>query len=179
MTGASEERQDEQPLRFSMKALLIVVTTVCLVSAAVVMFVPPNLRLIVWFTLMIQVPVIWWSIRQGDRGQARIKALIESREAITVKIDPKWRRRVHSPWFYLITAFTGVSVSFAPMALFWCGATPELGLWRWVIGAASFLMIYLVPGFYMSLAGEVLAQLYQQKLSEEEVATSLETGRVK
>ena len=81
-------------------------------------------------------------------------------ELVTVSIDAKWKRRVKSPYIMgPVAALTGVSVSFAPLYLFTRGPIGELEAWEWAGVAASFLMIYLVPGFYMRLASEVMAAL--------------------
>ncbi len=62
-----------------------------------------------------------------------------------------------------IASLTGVSLTFAPAYLLWCGPIEELGILEWVGVAACFLMIYLVPSFYMSLASEVMAQLIKSE----------------
>jgi hypothetical protein len=58
-----------------------------------------------------------------------------------------------------IAALTGVSVTFAPLYLLQCGQMANLGILQWIIVALCFLVIYFVPGFYMKLAAEVIAEL--------------------
>jgi hypothetical protein len=54
---------------------------------------------------------------------------------------------------------TGVSLTFAPFYLFWCGQWQQLGILEWIVVALCFLVIYFVPGFYMHLASEIIAEL--------------------
>jgi hypothetical protein len=87
-------------------------------------------------------------------------------ETITVQVDAKWLRRAKSPIIMMpIAALTGVSVTFAPLYLLYCGQFDEFGIVEWIGVPICFLIIYLVPGFYMSLASEVLGQLVKQQES--------------
>lgn len=40
---------------------------------------------------------------------------------VTVDIGPMWARIVRSPVFFIVAALQGVSVSFAPLFLYWSG----------------------------------------------------------
>ena len=81
---------------------------------------------------------------------------------VMVRVDAKWLRRVKSPFIFLpIAAGTGISLTFAPFYLFWCGQVEEFGIFEWIVVPLCFLIIYFVPGFYMSLASEVIAELYR------------------
>ncbi|HTR24491.1 MAG TPA: hypothetical protein VMI10_10940 [Terriglobales bacterium] len=40
---------------------------------------------------------------------------------VTVEIGPTWTRVVRSPIYLIVAALTGVSVSFAPLFLYWSG----------------------------------------------------------
>jgi hypothetical protein len=96
-------------------------------------------------------------------------------EDVAVKIPAAWVRRVNSPLMLVVASLTGVSVSFAPMGLFMLGkagaslSNPLV----WV----CFLVIYCVPGFYMSLAGTVLKQLYNRRFTEPDAAPDLADGQ--
>ena len=79
---------------------------------------------------------------------------------VTVKVDAKWKCRAQSPIVMgPVAALTGVSLTFAPMGLLWCGQVEQFGLLQWIVVPLCILTIYLVPGFYMRLAGEVMAEL--------------------
>lgn len=82
---------------------------------------------------------------------------------VAVIIPAVWVRRINSPWMYVVGALTGVSVSFAPLFLFQLGRS-QAEYWNPLV-LLCFAIIYLVPGFYMRLAGIVLSQLY--KMSQE------------
>jgi len=43
--------------------------------------------------------------------------------------------------------------------LVWQGQAQAWGVGNWILVGLSFLVIYLVPGFYMKLASEVVAEL--------------------
>ena len=58
-----------------------------------------------------------------------------------------------------MAALTGVSLTFAPLYLLWCGQMQEWTVFHWIAVIACFLTIYFVPGFYMSLAAEVIGEL--------------------
>lgn len=58
-----------------------------------------------------------------------------------------------------VAALTGVSLTFAPLYLLLCGQMEEFGIVEWILVPVCFLVIYVVPSFYMGLAGEVMAQL--------------------
>ena len=78
---------------------------------------------------------------------------------VTVQISEVWVRRLNSPVFYVVGALTGVSVTFAPLALLWLGIYNQWNVLTVSGAAACFLMIYLVPLFYMRLAGQVIRQV--------------------
>ncbi len=81
-------------------------------------------------------------------------------EDVTVTISGKWHRHANSWVLQLVAALTGVSVSFAPMFLFLLGRD-KAEFWNpWVL--LCFAVIYFVPGFYMTLALQVLKQLVKQ-----------------
>jgi hypothetical protein len=74
-----------------------------------------------------------------------------------------------------IAAFTGVSLTFAPFFLFWCGQADNFGVFEWIAVPLCFLVIYIVPGFYMSLASEVMAELFKSEASSEHVEAAVGT----
>lgn len=73
------------------------------------------------------------------------------RENVLIEIDAKWVHRVNSPWYWLVEALSGVSISFAPVFLYWFGRDAE----RWKV-LACFAIIYFVPLFYISLGHELV-----------------------
>jgi hypothetical protein len=81
----------------------------------------------------------------------------EMSDKITIEIDAKWARRVNSPLYWPIGALTGVSVSFAPMYLYWWGQRAE----TWKV-LACFAVVYFVPLFYIRLGAEVIRAIRRQ-----------------
>jgi len=158
ITKATEETEGTQPLRFSMKALLLTTTAICIVAAALSRLIEPRYQIGVWIMVAVYAVVGAMLYRQVKSQRRRIEGI--SRHGIVVRVDAKWAKRVKSPWFMLIAALTGVSTTFAPLCLLWCGSDyRSYETLEWVLVPACLMTIYLVPGFYMRLAGEVLQQL--------------------
>jgi hypothetical protein len=88
---------------------------------------------------------------------------VVSGNSVTVQISEDWVRRLNSPLFVVVGAFTGVSISFAPLGLLWLGIFNQWNVLTVSGAAVCFLMIYLVPLFYMRLAGQVIGQLVNKK----------------
>jgi len=42
-------------------------------------------------------------------------------EKVTIEIDSTWAKIARSPLYFVIVALQGVSVSFAPLFLYWSG----------------------------------------------------------
>ena len=152
---------DQNPIQFSVRGMLLAVTAACALLGLLQWLLPEDIS--VWsrawtsaLILGLAAYAVWliWRSKQPWRPPS---------DLVTVSIDAKWQRRVKSPYIMgPVAALTGVSVSFAPLYLFTRGPIGELEAWEWAGVAASFLMIYLVPGFYMRLAAEVMAALLRE-----------------
>lgn len=154
-------KPNRNPIRFSVRALLLILTATCIVLAILQWVLPHDLSIGMRITLsiMLAAPIAYgvWVYHRGKRHPWKTPE-----DFVTVKVDAKWLRRVKSPIIMgPIAALTGVSVSFAPLCLFWCGQAEQFGIFEWIAVPSSFLMIYIVPGFYMRLAGEVMAELFK------------------
>jgi hypothetical protein len=148
--------------QFRVGTLLVVMTGACLYLA----FLPSDLsaetRIVLFVTFVVMTAYSAWLFH---RSRQRPWTLPD--KTITVKVDAKWLRRVKSPFIFMpVAALTGVSVTFAPFYLLWCGPVSDFGVVEWIAVPLCFLMIYLVPGFYMSLASEVMAQLVKMEMPE-------------
>ena len=82
---------------------------------------------------------------------------------ITIEIDSKWHRRLHSPIYKAMSALRGVSVTFAPLFLYWCGKEEFFGAYEYVIVGICFAMIFLVPLYFERLGDVVAKELYKIK----------------
>jgi len=79
---------------------------------------------------------------------------------VTIEVGLIWVRLVRSPIYYIVAAFTGVSVSFAPFFLYMAS------IGRFSFGLAEktlcLLIIVLVPPFYMRLGALVVRELLKK-----------------
>ena len=80
-------------------------------------------------------------------------------EKVTIEIDSKWVRIAHSPLFWIVAGLQGVSVSFAPLFLYWSGKGTFFHGFEWIIVQSCFAVIFLVGLFYMRLGGVVIGEL--------------------
>jgi hypothetical protein len=78
---------------------------------------------------------------------------------VSVEIDPRWVRIVRSPVYVVVSALTGVSISFAPLFLYWSGKGKFFPGYEWFVVPLCFAVIYLVPAFYFVLGGMVARKL--------------------
>jgi hypothetical protein len=80
----------------------------------------------------------------------------------TVEINSLWTSLVRSPLMLVIWGFQGVSVSFAPLFLYWSGKGWFFPQARSIIVSACFLIIVFEGLFFMGLANHVVRQVRQQ-----------------
>jgi hypothetical protein len=90
---------------------------------------------------------------------------------VTLELNPIWVRMARSPIFLLVTALMGVSVTFAPLFLYWSGQARFFPGFEWIVVPLCFAVIYCVPGFFFVL-GQAVAKSLRQELTE---GGSLET----
>ena len=85
-------------------------------------------------------------------------------EEVTIEIDSRWMRIAHSPVYWVVAALQGVSVSFAPLFLYWCGKRMFHHGSEWVIVPSCFAVILLVGFFYMLLGSAVIGELRKKNI---------------
>ena len=78
---------------------------------------------------------------------------------ITVEINPTWARMVRSPIYYIVAALTGVSITFAPLFLYWSGKGKFFPSYAGFVVPLCFAVIFLIPSFYMWLGSIVVKEL--------------------
>jgi hypothetical protein len=78
---------------------------------------------------------------------------------VTIEVDQKWVRAIRSPLFTIASALTGVSVTFAPLFLFWTGKGKFFPGYEWFVVPVCFAIIYLVPFFYFILGNMVAKEV--------------------
>ncbi len=80
---------------------------------------------------------------------------------VTVEIDQKWVRIVRSPIYFLVTALTGVSVTFAPLFLYWSGKGKFYPDHEGIVVPLCFVVIFCIPCFYFPLGNAVAKEIRQ------------------
>jgi len=170
MNTESDPQRELKPFRFSMRTLLVIMTGLCLLGAILANTLEPVLQIFVWVGIFFSAIMAVWSYRSYQKEMHRMAT--PPLETVTVEIDAKWIQRVRSRWFFVVAALTGVSVTFAPLYLVICGSVKDFGLLEWILVPVCILTIYLVPGFYMRLAVEVMQQLRKQEISNDDRSES-------
>ena len=86
-------------------------------------------------------------------------------QRVSIEIDAKWVKIVRSPLYWIVVALQGVSVSFAPLFLYWSGKGMFPHGSDWLIVPSCFAVILLVGFFYMLLGSAVIGELRKKNLS--------------
>ena len=78
---------------------------------------------------------------------------------VTVEIDSRWVMIVRSPLYWIVTALQGVSITLAPLFLYWSGnGIFPPGENRYIV-PLCFAAIFIVGMFYMLLGSQVIREL--------------------
>lgn len=78
---------------------------------------------------------------------------------VTVEIDSRVVRFVRSPAFPVVAGLQGVSISFAPLFLYWSGQGKFYHGFEWFVVPLCFAVICLVPLVYFRLGGAIAKEL--------------------
>jgi hypothetical protein len=87
-------------------------------------------------------------------------------QRVSIEIDAKWVKIVRSPLYWIVVALQGVSVSFAPLFLYWSGKGILFRGSEWLIVPSCYAAILLVGFFYMLLGGAVIGELRKKNILE-------------
>jgi hypothetical protein len=90
-----------------------------------------------------------------------MKSDMEATQKVTIEIGSIWVKIVRSPIYFVVSALTGVSVSFAPLFLYWSGKGRFFPGSEPVVVPLCFVVIYCVPIFYFRLGTAVAKALRQ------------------
>jgi hypothetical protein len=164
-------------MQFNLRFALVFITAACLMLGFLAWLLPNDLpisgKIVSYGGILLVLVFGAWIHLHGQQNPWTTPA-----DYVTVKVDAKWLRRVQSPFVMgPIAALTGVSISFAPLGLLWCGQAEQFGLVQWIVAPLCFLTIYLVPGFYMSLASEVMAELLKAGNEQRQEAAAVPAER--
>lgn len=80
-------------------------------------------------------------------------------DRVTIEIDSRWVRIVHSPVYWIVAALQGISVSFAPLFLYWSGRGLFYHGFEWIVVPSCFAVILFVGLFYILLGRAVVGEL--------------------
>jgi len=78
---------------------------------------------------------------------------------VTIELNSTWVRIARSPLYWIVASLQGVSVSFAPLFLYWSGKGKFPLAPEWIVVPICFGVILLVGFFYMSLGSAVIREL--------------------
>jgi hypothetical protein len=81
---------------------------------------------------------------------------------VAIEIDSKWVKIARSPFYFVIAALQGVSVTFAPLFLYWSGRGGYFRGLEWIVVPLCFAIIFFVPLFYFWLGAAVIKELRQK-----------------
>lgn len=81
-------------------------------------------------------------------------------DKVWIEVDSKWVRVVRSPMYLIVVALQGVSISIAPLFLYWSGT----GRFHWIAAPLSYAVIFLVGLFYLRLGNAVVAELRKKQI---------------
>jgi hypothetical protein len=81
---------------------------------------------------------------------------------VTIEIDSRWVKVVHSPVYWIVAALQGVALTFAPLFLYWCGKGTFFHGTEWIVVPLCFAVIYLVGIFYLVLGSVVVRALRKE-----------------
>ena len=78
---------------------------------------------------------------------------------VIVEIDSGWVKFVRSPVFIVVSAMSGISVSFAPYFLYLSGQGKFYHGYEWLVVPLCFAVTCLVPLVYMRIGSVVIKEL--------------------
>jgi hypothetical protein len=70
---------------------------------------------------------------------------------IAIEIDSKWVKIIRSPAYFVVLALQGLSISFAPLFLYWIGKGQFFPGLEWITLPLSYGVMFIVFLFYMLL----------------------------
>ena len=83
-------------------------------------------------------------------------------DKVPIEIDSKWVKVARSPVYFVIAFLQGMSVSFAPLFLYWSGRGNYFNGFEWLVVPLCFAVIFMVFVFYFWLGSSVIRQLRQK-----------------
>ena len=85
-------------------------------------------------------------------------------DKMTIEIDSRWVKIVRSPLYWIVAALQGVSITFAPLFLYWSGKGKFFQGSEWFVVPLCYATIFLVGMFYMLLGSAVIGELRKKNI---------------
>jgi hypothetical protein len=79
-------------------------------------------------------------------------------DTVSIEIDSRWIKIARSPFYFIIYALRGISVTFIPFFFYSFGRRQQSGRPEWLV-PLCFAIIFLVAVFYFSLGDSVIRQI--------------------
>ena len=83
-------------------------------------------------------------------------------DKVSIEIDSRWVKVARSPVYFIVAALQGISVTFAPLFLYWSGRGNYFNGLEWLVVPLCFAVIFVVSVFYLLLGGSVIRQLVKK-----------------
>ena len=84
-------------------------------------------------------------------------------ENVTIQVGAGWARIARSPVYWIVAALQGMSVTFAPLFLYWGGREGYSFGSEGVIVPVCFAVMYLVPLFHFQFSNRVIEELRRRR----------------
>ncbi|MFZ1916229.1 MAG: hypothetical protein WAU58_01555 [Terriglobales bacterium] len=81
---------------------------------------------------------------------------------VTIEINSKWVKVVRSPVYWVVASLQGISISFAPLFLYWSGRGGYFPGLQAIVTPLCFAIIFGVQLFYFLLGAAVIKELRQR-----------------
>jgi hypothetical protein len=99
-------------------------------------------------------------------GGKELRMMTGTSHRITIDVNSKWAWFARSPFYVIVSALSGVSVSFAPPFLYWSGKGTFFPGYERVVVPLCFAVIYLVPLYYF-VVGQTVANELRRSLKRQ------------
>jgi hypothetical protein len=84
-------------------------------------------------------------------------------DKVMVEIDPKLVKIARSPFYWIVASLQAVSITFAPLFLYWSGKGQFYHGYEWIVVPSCFAAIFVVGFFYMLLGSAVIKELRKKQ----------------
>ena len=78
---------------------------------------------------------------------------------VTIEVNSKWVKIVRSPLYWIVVTLQGVSITIAPLFLYWSGKGFFPPGEKQLVVPLCFAAIFFVGMFYMLLGSQVIREL--------------------